>query len=145
MHKLLIHPTPTKEDGNKYIINRLENKIVCCLKNAKDFKTQGFAPAVLHFVWGLSTVRSSWHNDFHHSTKVFQYIVKPTWSSHHRLYKIHPSIIIITAYPIQGHRRAGAYPSWHWAKGRAHPGQVASSLHGCHLETNKHTLSQSHI
>lgn len=117
-HKLLNHPTPTKEERNKYITNRSENEIVCCLKNAKDFKNQGFAPTVLLFVGGLSTVRSLWHNDFRPSTKVFQYIVKPTWTSYHKLYEIHPSIIIITTYPIQGHSRAGAYPSWHWAKGR---------------------------
>ncbi len=46
------------------------------------------------------------------------------------LISIHPSIIY-TAYPLEGRGGAGVDPSWHWASGGVHPGQVASLSQGC--------------
>lgn len=42
-----------------------------------------------------------------------------------------PSIHLLPFNPCTGSRGSPrAYPSWHWAKGRVHPGQVNRSLHG---------------
>lgn len=36
----------------------------------------------------------------------------------------------VTAYPLQVHREAGAWPSCHWTRGGVHFGQVGSSSQG---------------
>jgi len=58
-------------------------------------------------------------------------------------FQIHPSIhFLYPLNPTQGRRLAGAYPSCHWARGRVHPGPVASPSQG-HTETNNHPCSHS--
>lgn len=48
-----------------------------CLKNVKDLDA-GIFSHLVHFVWGFSAGRCSWHDESHHSAKTFQGIIKPT-------------------------------------------------------------------
>lgn len=53
---------------------------------------------------------------------------------------IHPSIFNIL-YPVLGQVGAGAYPSWHQAKGRLHAEVVVSQSQGTHRNNQPFTLT----
>ena len=51
---------------------------------------------------------------------------------------------IHSAYRLRVAGGAGGNPSWHWARGGIHPGQVARICQGQDTETNNHLHSHSH-
>lgn len=56
---------------------------------------------------------------------------------------MHPSVIL-TPFPVTGHRGARTKSSCHWARGGVQPGQVALLSQGWNIERN-HSNSHSHV
>ncbi len=73
------------------------------------------------------------------SLQVLQMCRKNTLGMHN-----HPSIHFLYHLSFTGWRGAGADPSWLWARGRVHPGQVASQSQGRHIETDNYSHTHIH-
>ena len=68
----------------------------------------------------ITALSACFHKDFGIQLQLFDYVIHPS------IYFLYP------VNPIWGRGGAGAYPSFHWARGMVNPGQVAS-----HTETNE--------
>ena len=99
-----------------------------------DFQSKvQFPPQINYFSWGGHQQQYGGGTENMHEYKPIE--------------NIHPSIFYTRLIRQSGRRGAGAYPSGHRARGRVHPGQVASPSQG-HTETNEtqpHTRTHSFL